>query len=90
MIAPEMAPAQSNSPGLLSRQLLQSQRDEYPRPLLARLGYTGRSDVLLLRGGEILAGGRKSTILTSGNLSIAYDAPVQVIQSNGRYQLKIK
>ena len=48
------------------------------------------SHVLLLRGGKILAAGRKSSILTSGNLSIAYDAPVQVIQSNGRYRLEMK
>jgi len=48
------------------------------------------SHVLILHQGAVLAAGEKPKILTSENLSAAYDSLVRVIQSNGRYQLEIK
>ena len=44
---------------------------------------------LLLRGGRVVAGGEKSTILTSRNLSQTFDAPVALSAKLDRYALKL-
>lgn len=47
------------------------------------------SHALLLRGGRTLASGEKDAVLTSANLSQAFGAPVELIQEDGRYTLRI-
>ena len=42
------------------------------------------SHVLLLRGGRIVARGRREDVLTEGNLSAAYGLPLHVMQHGGR------
>jgi iron complex transport system ATP-binding protein len=47
------------------------------------------SHVLVLKGGRVLAGGTKSSILTSATLSRAFQAAVTVRRMRGRYALKV-
>jgi iron complex transport system ATP-binding protein len=44
------------------------------------------SRVVLLRAGEVIADGEKSHILTSKNLSMLFDTPIELVQVNGFYQ----
>jgi iron complex transport system ATP-binding protein len=45
---------------------------------------------LLLNKGRILAAGEKGTVLTSRNLSAAFDAPITVRHSGGQWAMKIR
>ena len=47
------------------------------------------SHVLLLRKGEVLAAGPKSKVLTSGKLSLAFDARVKLRHQRGRYSIAV-
>jgi iron complex transport system ATP-binding protein len=47
------------------------------------------SHVLLLRGGEVLAAGPKSKVLTSGTLSHTFNAPVKLRHQRGRYSMTV-
>jgi len=47
------------------------------------------SHVLILKAGEILAAGRKSSALNARNLSSAFGAPTQLKRKSGRYTLAI-
>ena len=49
----------------------------------------GFTHALLLRAGRILAAGPLGSTLTSANLSAAFDTPVQLTRSAGRYRLKL-
>lgn len=42
--------------------------------------------VVLMKRGEIVADGEKSTVLTDDNLSELFDTPVELLQANGFYQ----
>jgi iron complex transport system ATP-binding protein len=44
------------------------------------------SRVVLLKGGEVVADGDKSALLTSDRLSHLFDTPVALVQANGFYQ----
>jgi len=44
---------------------------------------------LLLRAGHVLAGGKKKQVLRSGLLSAAFDTPVNLRSTNGRYALTV-
>lgn len=44
------------------------------------------SRVVLLKGGEVIAEGEKSEILTSETLSGLFDTPVELVRANGFYQ----
>lgn len=46
--------------------------------------------VLLLRAGRVLMQGSKEDIVTSRLLSLAYGAPVDVTNENGRYRLNVR
>jgi iron complex transport system ATP-binding protein len=48
------------------------------------------SHVLLLRKGEVLAAGPKRKVLTSAQLSRAFNAPVRLRNSRGRYSISVK
>lgn len=50
---------------------------------------SGFSHVLVLRGGKVLAAGSKENVMTSATLSRAFDAPVRLAQSGGRYSLAV-
>jgi iron complex transport system ATP-binding protein len=47
------------------------------------------SHVLLLRGGEVIAAGPKSKVLTSGLLSRTFNAPVKLRHLRGRYSITV-
>jgi ABC-type cobalamin transport system ATPase subunit len=40
--------------------------------------------VLLLRGGEVVAQGRREKVLTKRNLERAYNVPLRVVHQDGR------
>jgi iron complex transport system ATP-binding protein len=44
---------------------------------------------LLLKGGRVLAGGRRQEVLRSGLLTRAFDASVRLRATNGRYSLRV-
>ena len=44
---------------------------------------------LLLRAGHVLAGGKKKQVLRSGLLSAAFDSPLKLRSTNGRYALAV-
>ena len=44
------------------------------------------SRVVLLKGGKVVADGKKTDVLTSGNLTRLFDIPVELVQFNGFYQ----
>ncbi len=48
------------------------------------------SHVLILKSGRVLASGRRERVLTSGNLSEAFDAPVRIRRSRGRYSIMVR
>ena len=43
---------------------------------------------LLLRGGRVLAAGKKGAVLTSANVSETFQAPLRLTQRHGRYALR--
>jgi iron complex transport system ATP-binding protein len=45
--------------------------------------------VLVLRGGNVLAAGPKSKVLTSGTLSVAFNAAVRLRRHHGRYSMSV-
>jgi iron complex transport system ATP-binding protein len=47
------------------------------------------SHVLVLRGGGVLAAGRKAKVLTSSILSRAFNAPVKLRRQRGRYSMSV-
>jgi iron complex transport system ATP-binding protein len=49
----------------------------------------GFSHVLALRAGRVLASGPRESVMTSARLSSAFDAPVQLTHSGGRYSLTV-
>jgi iron complex transport system ATP-binding protein len=49
----------------------------------------GFSHVLVLRAGNVLAAGPRDSVMTSATLSRAFDAPVRLLKSGGRYSLDI-
>jgi iron complex transport system ATP-binding protein len=44
---------------------------------------------LLLRAGEVVAAGPRARVLTSANLSAAFDAPLRLARASGRYRLAL-
>lgn len=44
------------------------------------------SRVVLLKDGQVVADGEKSTILTDNQLSTLFDTPIKLVQANGFYQ----
>ncbi len=48
------------------------------------------SRVLILKSGKVLASGPKSGVLNSKLLSQAFDAPVRLRQTKGRYTLSVE
>jgi iron complex transport system ATP-binding protein len=48
------------------------------------------SHVLMLKAGEVLAAGARSSVLTSKNLSSAFGAPVTLSRERSRYALKVR
>jgi len=44
------------------------------------------SRVVLLKGGEVIADGEKSEILTSAHLSTLFETPIHLVHTNGYYQ----
>jgi len=48
------------------------------------------SHVLVLKAGSVLAAGSKNSVLTSGTLSHAFDAPVALRRKAGRYSLAVR
>src|SRR5438105_2794270 len=48
------------------------------------------SHALLLKLGNVVAGGKKQSVLRSGRLSDAFETPVNVRATNGRYTLAVK
>jgi iron complex transport system ATP-binding protein len=44
------------------------------------------TDAILLKGGRVLAAGKKSQVLTQRNLSDLFDTPIELVQANGFYQ----
>ena len=48
------------------------------------------SHALLLKLGNVVAGGKKQSVLRSGRLSEAFETPVNVRATNGRYTLAVK
>ena len=48
------------------------------------------SHVLVLKNGRALAAGKKSAILTAGNLSAAFAARTRLRKSKGRYALVVE
>ncbi len=48
------------------------------------------SHVLILKSGRVLASGKRDRVLTSGNLSEAFDAPVRIRRSRGRYSIVVR
>src|SRR5438445_1363556 len=48
------------------------------------------SHALLLKTGNVVAGGKKQSVLRSGRLSDAFETPVNVRATNGRYTLAVK
>jgi iron complex transport system ATP-binding protein len=49
----------------------------------------GFSHVLVLRAGRVLAAGPRESVMTSQTLSRAFDAPVRLAASGGRYSLAV-
>jgi iron complex transport system ATP-binding protein len=49
----------------------------------------GLSHVLVLRAGRVLAAGPRESVMTSATLSRAFDAPVRLAHSGGRYSLAV-
>ncbi len=49
----------------------------------------GFSHVLVLRAGKVLAAGPRASVMTSATLSHAFDAPVRLSHSGGRYALVV-
>jgi iron complex transport system ATP-binding protein len=45
------------------------------------------SHVLLLRGGRVLAAGRRRAVLTAQNLSAVFGAKLKLLRARGRCQL---
>jgi iron complex transport system ATP-binding protein len=48
------------------------------------------SHVLVLKGGRVMACGSRAEILTSANLSRAFDAPIRLRRARGRYSLTVR
>ena len=48
------------------------------------------SHALLLKMGNVVADGKKQSVLRSGRLSDAFETPVNVRATNGRYTLAVK
>ena len=44
------------------------------------------SRVVFLKGGEVVADGEKTKILTSENLSSLFDTPIELVHANGFFQ----
>ena len=47
------------------------------------------SQVLLLKDGEVVRSGSKDVVMSSGNLTQAYGAPLRLVQSGERYTLQV-
>ena len=46
--------------------------------------------VLILKSGNVLAAGSRTRVLTSATLSAAFDAPIRLTRSRGRYSLSVR
>ncbi len=49
----------------------------------------GFSHVLVLRAGGVVAAGTRESVMTSATLSAAFDAPVRLVQTAGRFALTV-
>ena len=48
------------------------------------------SHVIMLKSGKVMTAGPRARVLTSANLSLAFDTPVRLINARGRYSLTVR